>query len=154
MNLLLDTNIILNIVRAKNYDAVREFINPENSSLYISVVVEAEIRSIAVRHRWGANRINHLNHFLDALNIIEVNQFFVSNYVRIDSYSQRLSPNFDTYPYPFHTARNMGKNDLWIASLAAMFDLQLVTTDSDFDHLHKVFFDVRKINPDEFKPFH
>ena len=151
MNLLLDTNIILNIVRARDYDAVREFINPENLSLYTSIVVEAEVRSLVVRHRWSANRVNHLNHFLDALNIIEVNEFYVTNYVKIDAYSQRSNPNFDTYP--FDTPRNMGKNDLWIASLAAFFELKLVTTDADFDHLHNVFFEVRKIKPEEFLPF-
>jgi len=47
----------------------------------------------------------------------------------------------------------MGKNDLWIASLAAMLNLTLLTTDADFDHLHGVFFDVRKINSTEFLPF-
>jgi len=151
MNLLLDTNIILNVVRAKNYDAVREFINPENLGLYTSIVVEAEIRSLVLRHQWGASRINHLNHFLDALNIIEVNEFSVPGYVRIDSYSQRLNPNFGAYP--INSARNMGKNDLWIASLAALFELKLVTTDADFDHLHKVFFEVRKIKPEEFDQF-
>src|ERR1700733_7614864 len=110
MNLLLDTNIILNVVRAKNYDAVREFINPENLGLYTSIVVEAEIRSLALRHQWGTSRINHLNYFLDALNIIEVNEFSVPGYVKIDSYSQQLNPNVGAYP--FNSARNMGKNDL------------------------------------------
>jgi tRNA(fMet)-specific endonuclease VapC len=47
----------------------------------------------------------------------------------------------------------MGKNDLWIASLAALLNLKLVTTDADFDHLHNVFFEVRKINPSEFVQF-
>jgi len=47
----------------------------------------------------------------------------------------------------------MGKNDLWIASLAALLGLVLVTTDSDFEHLDNVFFTVRKINPSEFKRF-
>ena len=47
----------------------------------------------------------------------------------------------------------MGKNDLWIASLAAMLNLQLITTDNDFDHLNGVFFKVRKIREVEFKPF-
>ena len=37
--------------------------------------------------------------------------------MQIDAYSQRLNPNFDSYP--FDTPRNMGKNDLWIASAAA-----------------------------------
>jgi tRNA(fMet)-specific endonuclease VapC len=47
----------------------------------------------------------------------------------------------------------MGKNDLWIASVAAILNLQLITTDNDFDHLNGVFFEVRKINPAEFKRF-
>jgi hypothetical protein len=47
----------------------------------------------------------------------------------------------------------MGKNDLWIASLATPVGLKLVTTDSDFHHLHNVFFEVTKINPTEFVQF-
>jgi len=38
-------------------------------------------------------------------------------------------------------------------NMAAFLGLQLVTTDSDFDHLHDVFFEVRKIAPAEFIPF-
>ena len=45
----------------------------------------------------------------------------------------------------------MGKNDLWIASTAALLGLTLVSTDADFDHLNGVFFDIRKINPVELK---
>jgi tRNA(fMet)-specific endonuclease VapC len=70
----------------------------------------------------------------------------------LDTYSQRLNPNFENYP--FDTLRNMGKNDLWIASLAALLGLTLVTTDADFDHLNNVFFGVRKIRPAEFIPFY
>lgn len=47
----------------------------------------------------------------------------------------------------------MGKNDLWIASLAALLSLKLVTTDADFDHLNQVFLQVEKIAPNKFKPF-
>jgi tRNA(fMet)-specific endonuclease VapC len=42
----------------------------------------------------------------------------VDIYAEIDAYSQRLNPNFKDYP--FDTPRNKGKNDLWIASLAAL----------------------------------
>jgi tRNA(fMet)-specific endonuclease VapC len=59
------------------------------------------------------------------------------------------NPAFKTYS--FGTPGNMGKNDLWIASLAALLGLQLITTDSD--HLNNVFLDVRKINPENFLPF-
>ncbi|MFC6225599.1 type II toxin-antitoxin system VapC family toxin [Hymenobacter artigasi] len=33
------------------------------------------------------------------------------------------------------SARNMGKNDLWIAATALFFELELHTADKDFDHL-------------------
>ena len=33
------------------------------------------------------------------------------------------------------SARNMGKNDIWIAATALCYDIELYTTDNDFDHL-------------------
>jgi tRNA(fMet)-specific endonuclease VapC len=47
----------------------------------------------------------------------------------------------------------MGKDDLWIASLAALLSLKLVTTNNDFDHLNGIFFDVLKINAKHFVDF-
>ncbi|HEY8783256.1 MAG TPA: type II toxin-antitoxin system VapC family toxin [Mucilaginibacter sp.] len=151
MNVLLDTNIILSIIRARDEPGILRFINPENSKIYISIVSEAEIRSFAIRKKWRTNRFDFLNDFLNGVNIVEVNQLSVSAYTEIDSYSQRLNPDFETYP--FNTPRKMGKNDLWIAALAALLGLRLVTTDADFDHLHNVFFEVKKIKPAGFVPF-
>lgn len=145
MNLLFDTNIILTLIRSNNYDNIIGSINPANVPVYISVVSEAEIKSIAIQNNWGINRRNKLNLFLDNVNIVEISQIFVNTYTEIDSYSQCRNPAF--VDYPFSTPRNMGKNDLWIASLAALLGLQLVTTDGDFDHLNGVFFDVQKLTP-------
>lgn len=151
MNYLLDTNILLNIVRSRDYDGILNFLNLKNSLVYVSIVTEAEIKSIGYRKRWGNSRLALLDYFLTQVNIIEVNKLLISTYTEIDAYSQRLSPNFTNYP--FNTPRNMGKNDLWIASLAAMLDLTLLTTDADFDHLNNVFFSVRKIQAADFLPF-
>jgi len=151
VNLLLDTNIILNIIRASNFEGIIHFINPEDSPIYLSVVSEAEIKSLGLRNKWGVNRRNILDNFLDQVNIVEINQSYINIYTEIDAYSQRLNPSFEHYS--FDTPRNMGKNDLWIASLAALLGLNLITTDSDFDHLHSVFFEVNKINPSDFQPF-
>jgi len=151
MNLLLDTNIILFIIRAKNFAEIQNFINPDNSLLYISVVSEAEIKSLALRNNWGKKRIDFLNSFLDKISIIDVNQLSINIYAEIDAYSQRLNSSFDDYT--FDTPRNMGENDLWIASLAALLGLKLITTDSDFDHLHNVFFEVKKFNATDFLQF-
>lgn len=45
------------------------------------------------------------------------------------------------------TARQMGKNDLWIAVTASVLRAMLLTTDHDFDHLGTVFVDVVYIDP-------
>ena len=151
MNLLLDTNIILNIVRSRDFAGVINFVNPDNSPIYLSIVSEAEIKSLAIKNNWGINRRTILDNFLDQVNIVEINQSYVNIYTQIDTYSQRVNPSFENYS--FDTPRNMGKNDLWIASLSALLSLNLTTTDSDFDHLHNVFFEVRRINPSDFLPF-
>ncbi len=49
--------------------------------------------------------------------------------------------------YSFDTPGNMGKNDLWIAATASVLNLELLTTDSDFDHLDGEFIKLRKILP-------
>jgi tRNA(fMet)-specific endonuclease VapC len=151
MNILLDTNILVYISRAKDTDSVINFIATEAANLYISVVSVAEIRSLAIRNKWGAPRVNLIESFWDRINVVEITQIYVNAYAQIDAYAQRLNPDF--VDYPFATPRNMGKNDLWIASLAAILNLELVTTDSDFDYLHNIFFPVRKINPAEFQRF-
>lgn len=65
--------------------------------------------------------------------MLEVSRVFTAFYAQIDAYSQgRLTLN----PLPASlSARNMGKNDLWIAATALFFDLELHTADQDFDHL-------------------
>ena len=67
----------------------------------------------------------------------------LQKYGEIDAYSQGKLP---TNPLPIGiSARNMGKNDLWIAATAHVLDIPLLTSDSDFDHLHSVYLTVEKI---------
>lgn len=119
--------------------------------MYTSVVVEAETKTLAFRNKWSQKRLAQLDSFLEEFCILDVSQLLVATYVEIDTFSQLRNPNFTHYP--FNTPRNMGKNDLWIAATASLLGLQLVTTDADFDHLHDVFLDVRRINPAELRPF-
>ena len=80
MNVLFDTNIVLSLIRAKNLPGIVEFVNPENSVKYISVATEAELKSLALRNRWGTNRLISLNDFLDEVNIIDINQSHLTIY--------------------------------------------------------------------------
>jgi tRNA(fMet)-specific endonuclease VapC len=151
MNLIFDTNIILGIVRSNRTNKLLEILNPENKQIFSSVITEAEIRSIAIQNRWGKERLEKLEIFLDLFTFTEVTKQLITTYVEIDTFSQRKNPNFSTYT--FDTPRNMGKNDLWIASTATLLGLELVTTDADFAHLHNVFLEVRQINADDLKQF-
>jgi tRNA(fMet)-specific endonuclease VapC len=47
---------------------------------------------------------------------------------------------------PGLTARNMGKNDLWIAATGSVINATLLTIDDDFNHLNKVFLEVVRID--------
>jgi tRNA(fMet)-specific endonuclease VapC len=151
MNLLFDTNVIIHIIRAVRFNELVRFLNPHDLPVYISVVSEAEIKSLALQNKWGLKRLNMLDVFLDKVNIVGINQSYVNVYSEIDAYSQRLHTGFSTYP--FETPRNMGKNDLWVASLATLLSLELVTTDKDFNHLNQVFLSLRHIDPTELKSF-
>ncbi len=72
------------------------------------------------------------------INIREI----IDRYGEIDAYSQgRLEGK------PFgESSRNMGKNDIWIAATASVFNMTLVTSDKDFDHLDGAYLKLKYID--------
>ena len=64
-------------------------------------------------------------------------------YAEIDTYSKgKLAER----PLPTgHTARKMGKNDLWIAATTHLTQATLITNDNDFDHLEGIYFSIIKL---------
>lgn len=135
MNYFLDTNILLIYLRdneqARNIEKDLKLLEKGNN-LLLSVVSVGEIKSIAIQNKWGKRKIENLISILQDFLITDINtQEIIERYSQIDAYSQgKLNQN----PVSF-TARNMGKNDLWIAATASVYDIQLITTDKDFDHL-------------------
>lgn len=91
------------------------------------------------------NRIIALNDFLSQFLIIPIQaEDLLTKYAEIDAYSQgRLGPNPSAHGM---SARNMGKNDLWIAATAAITASVLITADNDFTHLKDVYFDMINLN--------
>jgi tRNA(fMet)-specific endonuclease VapC len=143
MNLLFDTNIILALVRDSSGHRLLEFFNPNDDLVYVSFVNVAEAQSIAYQNGWGYSKIRILEEFFSTVRIINIGDILLPTYVGIDAYSQRNHPEYEHYP--FKTPRNMGKNDLWIAATASLLNLQLITTDGDFDHLDQTFLTLNKI---------
>ncbi|MBP9885580.1 MAG: type II toxin-antitoxin system VapC family toxin [Leptospiraceae bacterium] len=146
MRYIFDTNIILHVMRNsetwKKVDAQFNFSNPENK-IYISIVSEAEIYSLARQLNWGNPKIEQLEKILSNWTTLYINKSLVKHYVEIDTYSQGKHP---TIKLPKNiSARNMGKNDIWIAATTILAEAELLTTDKDFDHLDKQFLKVHYI---------
>ena len=113
------------------------------NNLAISTVSLGEIDSLAKQFNYGDKRKASLLNIISQLYTIDINiKEIIEQYGTIDAYSQgRLIDQ------PLHdSSRNMGKNDLWIAATASTYDMELITTDKDFQHLDGVFFKVRYVD--------
>jgi len=145
MTYLLDTNILLIYIRD---NATRQWVDQTYSPLgeshipVISVVTVGEIRSIALRNNWGRKKQQQLEDLLNQLVVANINaEDVIERYAEIDAFSQgKLKGKLLGT-----SARNMGKNDLWIAATASVTNAWLLTTDADFDHLEEAFLGVERI---------
>ncbi|KAA6434043.1 DUF4411 family protein [Dyadobacter flavalbus] len=146
MNYFLDTNILLAYLKqhtlVKNLQKYFELETSPNL-IFTSAVCIGELKSLAVQNNWGEKRIHSielLRQFILITNTLE--NTIIDRYARIDAYSQgRLQEKqLET------SARNMGKNDLWIAATASVLNATIITTDKDFDHLHNQFLKVARFD--------
>lgn len=108
----------------------------------ISIVSIGEIKSIGIRNQWGIRKFELLHELLNEFVIADINvESIVNRYAEIDAYSQGKLPQ---KPSDF-SSRNMSKNDLWITATSSILEAQLLTTDTDFQHLDRTFIDLRLI---------
>jgi tRNA(fMet)-specific endonuclease VapC len=108
----------------------------------VCIVTHGELLSFAEWRAWGAEKRRKLRELLDNLVTIDVSaQEVLAAYAELDVASLK------------HTggARNMGKNDLWIAAVTRAVEGTLVTTDRDFDHLHPELIKREYIDPERFR---
>ncbi len=106
------------------------------------VVVKGELESLSIQNRWGEQRMERVEAFLNQLITADINsEDVIVRYAEIDAFSQGRLPG----KVLGTTSRNMGKNDLWIASIASVLNAILLTTDADFDHLNGIFLRVERI---------
>lgn len=147
-NIVLDTNILIHIVRGKNIaQQVSTYVKTiPDHQLFISVVSIAEAESLVVQRKWAKPKVESLKEQLQKFICIDIennNSIIMDAYVSIDAFSQgkKTAPDGKNLN---NSSRNMGKNDLWIAATAHALDAILLTTDGDFDHLHNIYFQVKK----------
>jgi len=146
MDYLLDTNIVLIYTRESELSIrIQDNLNlfsPSNN-VALSVVSVGEIMSIAKQLQYGQKKINRIEELLNQLAVIDINMDeIIQRYAEIDAYSQgKLAGDKGNF-----TSRNMGKNDLWIAATSSVYNLELITTDRDFDHLQDKYLSLNRIN--------
>ncbi len=158
MNYLLDTNILLHFLKRRSSPIVQiledelNIFGDEHNAI-ISVVTVGEIKSFGRKNKWGATKLKSLEGMLSQLLVLPISDDVIEAYVEIDTYSQGMheSLNLNT------SARNMGKNDIWIAATASVINARLITTDKDFSHLANDFLDLlllsikgKYLNPDDY----
>ncbi len=139
MNYLLDTNILVLYGRnSKIADSIEKehgIFNGEHN-LAISSVTLGELNSLAKQFKYGQKRKERLLELTKHLFVIDINiQKIIERYGDIDAYSQGKLENKPL----LLSSRNMGKNDLWIAATASAYNMELVTSDKDFDHLKEEY---------------
>jgi predicted nucleic acid-binding protein len=142
MNYLFDTNIVLLYVTDWK---VRQLINSNykpfknGNKALLSVVTIGELKSLAQRNQWCLKRVQELKDFLERFIIIDVSsEPLLDAYADIENFSQGKHETRKLKT----SARNMGKNDLWIAATTFITKSKLITMDKDFSHLDTVYFDL------------
>lgn len=144
---LLDTNAVVFNVRGNPiWKTVESDLNFEANDVFLitSTVVKGELRAFSVQHAWGEAKIRMMEKMLESLFMVDIvsnNEELINAYSAIDAFSQGKHPTIKSA----FSARNMGKNDLWIAATAHTTNAVLITSDHDFDHLDGVFLSVKKI---------
>lgn len=145
MNFVLDTNILLGYFREeptilKKLEKIDLF--SDDNFLFISIVSSAELMSLAKQRHWSEAKFKKMLDLLDDFLVVPIDtKQILAIYSDIDAYSQG---KLKDKPLPTGTsARNMGKNDIWIAATAKLTNSTLITMDRDFQYLDNEFVSVK-----------
>lgn len=122
--MVFDTNLVIKHIRTRTLLPTRAV---------IPVIVAGELEAFALKSDWGYQKVKFLQHLLDAYPLADLNREITRIYGEVDAFSQNKL-NSRLLPTGL-SARNMGKNDIWIAAIAIYLDMELHTADNDFDHL-------------------
>ena len=150
---ILDTNIVLAYFQNKEnivdeIESIFPLFTDENITA-ISIVTVGELYSLALQRQWGRAKIDKLTELIKELVIVDINaDDIIERCAIIDAYSQgkmKKKPLANGM-----SSRNMGKNDLWIATTASITKSTLITTDFDFNHLKKIYLSLFYIDLSKF----
>jgi tRNA(fMet)-specific endonuclease VapC len=144
MTYILDSNILIYLIREnpKVISTLEEMHIFGINDGFISFASVGELLAFSLKNKWSVAKKEKLETYLKTITTIDIaGRQLADAYADIDAFSQARHPTLiSTF-----TARNMGKNDLWIAATAHVYKSTLLTTNGDFDHLMPHFLTIQKI---------
>ena len=148
---LLDTNVLIHKIRESHIWAHIESVHFKkgvNNNGFISQVTVGELLAFAYENKWGSNRRKKLKETIGLFERLAIDDNkTLKAYARISAYSRNRHKSLKL---PKHfPAKDMGKNDIWIAATAVAIEAPLISTDKDFEHLDGVFLDFIYIDQDK-----
>lgn len=123
--MIYDTNLLIEHIRQDL---------PVPSRLVIPIVVVGELEAFALKSDWGLQKVRRKDAVINSFPTVEIEPDITILYAQVDAFSQG---KLKSQPLGA-SARNMGKNDIWIAATALYLDMELHTTDNDFDSFTSV----------------
>ena len=110
MKLLLDTNILINFIRSRDFKKrFLEIYGRKDATLITSVVVIGELKAFAIQRKWGKRKLAEVDFLSKNLIIYPIRiQQIINRYAEIDAYSQNKLTN---KPLKM-SARNMGNPEV------------------------------------------
>ncbi len=124
-NYILDTNVVLAIIRGKelgNYIERHYRIRSSPFRPFISIVTLAELYTMARRHEWGDQKYRLLATIEEELVVVNIDR-------------RELAETYAEIRIDIPKGVSIGQNDIWIAATAKVLGATLLTTDTDFDHM-------------------
>jgi tRNA(fMet)-specific endonuclease VapC len=97
--------------------------------------------ALAEKNGWGDRKRTRLEDVLNRIPTLGVNKpTILAAYAQIDAWTHGALVNSPRDAPPPKPAVSMSQNDLWIAATAHASGATLLSTDTDFRHLHGIWF--------------
>jgi predicted nucleic acid-binding protein len=152
MKFVLDTNILIYLLKNEDFGSFfkEKYQDNRQNELFYTFISVGELDSISIQNNWGKKKIQALNGVCKGFKLVsQVNRHVSKVYGKIDAYSQGKLKDI-SLPQGM-SARNMGKNDLWIAAVAYVLEATLITADKDFEHLSPALIKLDYVDIQSFK---
>ena len=126
---LLDTNVLVNLFRNNDlgkYLDITYGLSGASNPFLLSIVTVGELYALTMKFGWVTTKRTALDAMLRSFTWVDINdQQVLDAYGEIDAWSEI-------------NGKKMGKNDVWIAATARATNTTVLSSDTDFDHLHAV----------------